>query len=581
MSTTPDHGKILIVDDTPENLTVLRKMLAGQGYNVRPAINGEIALKSIRSDPPDLILLDIIMPEMDGYEVCAILKSSEETRHIPVIFISALSETEDIVKAFRAGGVDYITKPFQAEEVLSRVGTQIALHNAMREKKTAHDMLETILASIENTIVTVDGDLTIINANKPLGQICSGGHPGEDMFKPQPEKNPGPCTETLLKTLETGKPVKERRVRCDCGGKRDRTLVLNTAPLPSGKALPEGAVLVIRDISRMVRLEKKLVADNSFHSIIGKHEKMREVFSLLERTAELDINMLICGESGTGKELIAEAIHRESSRSEGPLVKANCAALSENLLESELFGHVKGAFTGAVKDRVGRFQMAEGGTLFLDEIGEISPAFQAKLLRFLEYREFERIGDSKTLKADVRVVAATNRDLAAMVEEKTFRQDLFYRLKGIMIQLPPLRERGDDIGLLTTHFVRLLSESMGRQISGVSDGVERFFLRHPWPGNVRELKTTLHHACALCTGELIEMDHLPQDLVSADVPSRPAAAVTPSAPAPLSGQETEKERILAVLEQTDWNKAKSARLLKISRATLYTKILKYGLTPES
>ena len=240
MSTLSDHGKILIVDDTPENLTVLRKMLAGRGYNVRPAINGEIALKSVRSDPPDLILLDIIMPEMDGYEVCAVLKSSEETRHIPVIFISALSETEDIVKAFRAGGVDYITKPFQAEEVLSRVGTQIALHNAIQEKKTAHDMLETILTSIENTIVTVDNDLTIINANKPLHQICADSHPDKEMFKQQP----GPCSEALRQTLDTGKPVKERRVNCDCGGKQNRTLVLNTAPLPSRGEAPGGAVLV-------------------------------------------------------------------------------------------------------------------------------------------------------------------------------------------------------------------------------------------------------------------------------------------------------------------------------------------------
>lgn len=421
-------NNILIVDDTPENLTVLLQMLTEQGYRVRPALSGEIALKSVQADPPDLILLDILMPEMDGYEVCGVLKSSERTSQIPIIFISALSEVEDVVKAFQAGGVDYITKPFQVDEVLARVRTHLELQNALHEKEESQLMLQTILDSIENTIVTVDDQLQIININRATDNICTGLPGDESTFQERLKSGSGPCAEVLRQTLESNKPVKEYRVKCSCERGVDKTLVLNTAPLVRQQGEAGGAVLVIRDITRLATLEKKFVEQHSYHNIIGKSENMQQVYSLLARTAELDVNMLICGDSGTGKELIAEAVHYASRWVKGPLVKVNCAALSESLLESELFGHVRGAFTGAVKGRVGRCQAAEGGTLFLDEIGDISPQFQAKLLRFLEQKEFERIGDSRTLKADVRVIAATNQDLSAKVKEKKFREDLFFRL---------------------------------------------------------------------------------------------------------------------------------------------------------
>jgi len=382
MNSSYANNTILIVDDTPDNLTVLRKMLTQHGYKIRPAINGDIALKSIRSAPPDLILLDIIMPDMDGYEVCDILKSKEETKHIPIIFISALSETENIVKAFQAGGVDYITKPFQAEEVLSRVRTHLELQNAIYEKQAAHNTLQTILDSIENTIITVDSNLKVINNNKPDAPPCRFLSNVQSSFKNNLIHKDSPCAEVLHQTIKTKKPVTEHRVSCSCEGNSGKTVVLNTAPLNSPANANTGAVLVIRDVTRLTQLEKRLLEQHSYYKIIGKNEKMQEIYTLLDRTAELDINMLICGESGTGKELIADAIHFSSNRAAGPLIKTNCAALPETLLESELFGHVKGAFTGAVKDRIGRFQAAEGGTLFLDEIGDISPAFQAKLLRF-------------------------------------------------------------------------------------------------------------------------------------------------------------------------------------------------------
>jgi DNA-binding NtrC family response regulator len=574
-------NNILIVDDTPENLTILLKMLEEQGYRVRPALSGEIALKAVQTDPPDLILLDIMMPEMDGYEVCRILKSNELTSQIPIIFISALTEINDIVQAFQVGGVDYITKPFQIAEVLARVNTHVELQNAIREKEESHFMLQTILDSIENTIVTVDDQLLIVNANRELADICTGLLGDEKTFQDGLKSGSCPCAEALLQTIKSNKPVKEFRVQCNCGGGIDRTLVLNTAPLVRQQNELGGAVLVIRDITRLAELEKSLLERHSYNNIIGKSEKMQKIYSLLESTVDLDVNMLVCGNSGTGKELIAEAIHYASSRAAGPLVKVNCAALTESLLESELFGHVRGAFTGAVKDRVGRCQAAEGGTLFLDEIGDISPHFQAKLLRFLEQKEYERVGDSKTLKADVRVVAATNQDLAAKVSEKKFREDLFYRLKGVLIQLPPLSERGEDIPLLASHFMRVFRKSLDKNIESLAEDVTRIFLEYSWPGNVRELKSVIQYACALCPEEVIQKEHLPPEIFTDNALERLARRKTDRMnEAPLD-RGSEKESILAMLEKTDWNKAKAARLLGVSRATLYTKLLKHGIETKS
>ena len=573
-------NNILIVDDTPENLSVLRHMLTEQGYRVRPALNGELALNSIKKDPPDLILLDVLMPEMDGYEVCRILKSDEKNSHIPIIFISALNDVEDIVKAFRTGGVDYITKPFREEEVLARVRTHLDLKEALSEKEEAQLLLQTTLDSIENTIVAVDERLQIINANRSLDEICPNVPGDERSFQDRLWEGTGPCAEVLLRTLESREPVKEHRICCSCREATDKTFVLNTAPLVGKRSELGGAVLVIRDITRLAALEKSLLEQHSYHNIIGKSERMQKLYALLEQTSDLEVNALICGDSGTGKELIAEAIHYASRRVKGPLVKVNCAALSESLLESELFGHVRGAFTGAVKDRTGRIQTAEGGTLFLDEIGDISPQFQAKLLRFLEQKEFERIGDSKTLKADVRVVAATNHDLSAKVREQEFREDLFFRLKGILIQLPTLSERAEDIPLLTSHFIQDFRKSMNKNIEGLSEEVTKIFLEYSWPGNIRELKSAIHYACALCPEEVIQKEHLPPELCSENAPGYSTGSKTALGYTNHPGQGSEKEVILKALEKTDWNKAKTARNLGVSRATLYSKLLKYGIETQ-
>ena len=576
-----NKNNILIVDDTPDNLSVLRQLLTEKGFLVRPALSGEIALKAVKAQVPDIILLDIIMPEMDGYEVCHILKSDAKTAHIPIIFISALTEVKGIIKAFEAGGVDYITKPFRTEEVMARVQTHLDLQNAIQAREASQLMLQTILDSIDNIIVTVDKDLQIINTNRPLESICSDVPGDKKTFQDRLTEGIGPCAEALQRALRSTEKIRELRVECSCGRQANKTIVLNAAPLVGQHHESNGAVLVIRDISRLASLEKSFIEQNSYRNIVGKNEMMQKIYNLLEQTADLDVNLLICGASGTGKELIAEAVHSASSRAAMPLIKVNCAALSENLLESELFGHVSGAFTGAEKDRIGRCQAAEGGTLFLDEIGDISLNFQAKLLRFLEQKEFERIGDSKTLRADVRVVSATNHDLQKKVQAKEYREDLYYRLKGILVNLPPLRDRSDDIPLLTSHFVGLSRKSMGKNISGLDEYVTKLFMDHQWPGNVRELKSVIHYACALCPGELIRKEHLPPEFLSAASGKPPAIKTRDLMGGASMEPGSEKESILAMLEMTDWNKAKTARLLGISRATLYSKMLKYRIEVNS
>jgi transcriptional regulator with PAS, ATPase and Fis domain len=326
---------------------------------------------------------------------------------------------------------------------------------------------------------------------------------------------------------------------------------------------------VVRDITRLTDLERELKERYQFHNIIGKSRKMQEIFRLFEDLADTDTTVLITGESGTGKELVARALHYESIRAAKPLVTVNCSALAENLLESELFGHVKGAFTGAVKDKVGRFQMADGGTIFLDEIGETSSLIQLKLLRVLQEKVFELVGDSKPIAVDMRVIAATNRDLKEKIKSGEFREDLYYRLKVVEIMLPPLRERREDIPLLVDHFLSLFDRKFEKNIDGISSEVLSTFMQYLWPGNIRELEHAIEHAFVLCRDRTINVDHLPPEI-------KKYSKIQPHVSEKTSGYELQE--ILQALKKTHWNKAKAARMLGISRPTLYQKIKEYNLT---
>ena len=316
-------------------------------------------------------------------------------------------------------------------------------------------------------------------------------------------------------------------------------------------------------------LRKELAKQYQFHDLISKSPKMQKIFEFARTVAKSNSNILILGESGTGKELLARAIHNESLRAAGPFVAVSCVALPETLLESELFGHEKGAFTDAVTQKKGKFELAHGGTLFLDEIGDISPKLQLNLLRVLQEKEFTRVGGTKPIKVDVRIIAATNRDLKKAVDEGKFRDDLYYRLNVISIQIPPLRERKEDIPLLVHRFIEKFNIELGKRVEKISEEALKTLMKYDWPGNVRELENVIERAMVITKGTLIK----PEDIQISAEPSKEVRVEGEDK----SLRAVERAHIQRVLEENDWNIQRSAQILGIDRVTLYKKIKKYGL----
>jgi DNA-binding NtrC family response regulator len=430
---------ILIVDDEPTNVDLLEQELGDAGYRTKSAGNGEQAIALAGDTKPDLILLDVMMPGIDGYEVCRRLKAKEATRAIPVIFLTALSDSFEKVRGFGAGAVDYVTKPFDLEELLARIRTHLALRREIR----------------------------------PL---------------------------------------------------KDETRLL-----------------------------------------VGELSALRMQIAQIAAT---ESNVLIQGETGTGKELVARAIHEASARRARALVAVNCAALPRELVESELFGHEKGAFTGALSQRRGRFELAEGGTLLLDEVGELPPETQAKLLRVLQERSFERVGGAKTLKSDVRVIAATNRDLQEQVNAGRFRADLYYRLNVFPIVVPPLRSRRGDIPLLVQHLAEKAARRLGRTLEAVSPAFVERAVADDWPGNVRELENVIERALIMSGGTLLD---------GSDVFS---SVSQPGSPVGQTLEAMERSYILRVLEAAGWQiegERGAARVLGLNPSTLRGRLRKLGI----
>jgi PAS domain S-box-containing protein len=345
-----------------------------------------------------------------------------------------------------------------------------------------------------------------------------------------------------------------------------------------------GAVVTITDISPIKRLETEVTQLRheveeryQVHNIVGKGQAMQRVFELLELAAASETTVLVRGETGTGKEMVAKAIHFHSPRKNGPLVSVNCSALSETLVESELFGHVRGSFTGAVKDHVGRFERANGGTIFLDEVGEIPQAVQVKLLRVIQEREIERIGESKPRKVDVRIIAATHRDLRDRVEKGLFREDLFYRLNVFPIYLPPLRERKEDIAPLVAHFVGKYNERTKKGIAGLNPDAMRMVMDYCWPGNVRDLENAIEHAFVTCRQKNIDALDLPLEIRRTDLKDRICGKrrdAIPEAPTPKpSRRAATRGELLALLQDCEWNKAEVARRLGITRTQVWRRMV--------
>jgi DNA-binding NtrC family response regulator len=456
------QASVLVVDDTPENLRLLVEILTAQGYEVRPVTTGPQALQAAAHAPPDLILLDINMPDMDGFEVCERLKTGAHA-DVPVIFLTAMSDPADKLRAFKAGGVDYITKPFDVEEVLARVGAHVALRRTRQE-------------------------------------------------------------------------------------------------------VIRGAVLRERLAQENVYLRRE-VRERAGSLLVGDSPAIRALLDEVTQVAPTTATVLLLGETGTGKELVATEIHERSPRAGRPMVRVNCAAIPTALIESELFGREKGAYTGALARQAGRFEVADGSTIFLDEVGELPLEVQVKLLRVLQERQIERLGSSRPLSVDVRVVAATNRDLERAVAAGTFREDLYYRLNVFPIQVPPLRERADDIAALVHAFVDEFAATLGKRIDVIAREDLQALQRHAWPGNVRELRNAIERAVIVSAGPRLRIE----------VP-RARTAGPRLASSRLA--DVEREHIRTVLERTGWRvrgRGGAAELLDLKPSTLEDRMARLEL----
>ncbi len=440
---------VLIVDDDLHILEVLEARLSSMDFQVRKAINAQDALEILRAGPVDLMITDVRMPGMGGMDLfheARLLRAG-----LPVIFLTAYGTIPDAVRAVKAGAVDYLTKPFDGRDLVSKV-------------------------------------------------------------------------KAILK-----KPAPQAGVE----------------PLPPLKQDFWG----------------------------GKSTAMRELHDLIDRIAPSDVNVLLLGESGVGKELVARLLHQRGARRQYPFVVVDCGSTPAGLLESELFGHVRGAFTHAIKDKKGLIEAAEGGTLFLDEIGNISPEMQVRLLRFLEDRKIRRIGDLREIPVNCRVISATNADLPADVESGEFREDLYYRLRVVTLKIPPLRERREDIPVLAQHFVQNFCEAHALAAVKLPPETIRWLTDYPWPGNVRELKNAIEGAAVLCRDGVL----LPSDLHRTGLPQSPLKVHGGSGADSLSLEESERNAIVRALQQAGWVQKDAAQLLGISRRAIHYKIKKYGI----
>jgi PAS domain S-box-containing protein len=437
------------------------------------------------------------------------------------------------------------------------------------------DQFETILDSISDGVFTVDENWHITYFNNAAEKIT--GVPREeaigerccDVFRAS-------ICETgcvLRETLKTGKPVINKAIYI-INFKGERIPIsISTAILHDSKGNIIGGAETFRDLSMVEQLKKELESRYSFEDIISKSPNMQHTLEVLPVIAQSNSTVLIQGASGTGKELLARAIHNISSRHKHPFIAVNCGALPDNLLESELFGYKAGAFTDAKKDKPGRFKLADKGTIFLDEMGDISPMMQVRLLRFLQERTFEPLGSTETLKVDVRVIIATNKNLQEMVEVGEFREDLYYRLNVITLDLPPLQQRKEDIPLLTDHFISKYNKLHNKDIVGVSPEVMRNFMSYNFPGNIRELENFIEHAFVLCSGGIIQLEHLPDNIKgkSSDTEFTTNTSL----------EEFEKHMIKEALNRNHGNRQATADELGIHKTTLFRKIRRFGITlPE-
>ena len=622
-----DKSIILVVDDHPQNTELLEAHLVPQGYEVVKAASGEDALKILSGHQIDLVLLDVMMPGMSGFEVLEKIRADKKTRLIPVVMLTVLKETEDRVKSLEAGCDDFISKPFDRQVLLARVKSLLRI-------KWLHDEVEEARQLVESVINTVRGPLIVLDQNLRV-VIVNGSF--YDFFRVRPEETVGqiiydlgngqwdiPQLRELLEEIlplnsvfndfevehafESIGPkimhLNARRIHQEKNHeqfillsmedvsereyfKRNLEIIIEarTAELAlarqeaeKGRDFAEASLSEIKILKKKLEGEKaylneEIKLEHNHENIIGKSDALKYVLYKVGQIAAIDTTILVLGETGTGKELVARAIHHGSPRKNRALVKINCAALPANLIESELFGHEKGAYTGSSSRQLGRFEIADGATLFLDEIGELPLELQSKLLRVIQDGEFERLGSSHTLKVNARIIAATNRNLEEEVQQGRFREDLFYRLNVFPITMPPLRDRIVDVPLLVEYYVKKIAKRLGKPNAMVPQTMMETLMNYHWPGNVRELENILERAVIISSGPKL---HVADDF------NTPFACLSKGKKTPgvKTLEEVEREYIVRVLEQTHWKVSgeNSATLvLGLNRSTLRARMRKLDI----
>ena len=565
----PENYRILLVDDEEGIRFTLGYLLRNEGYQVDVAAGHVDVIVSLQAAHYDLAFVDIMLAGESGIDVLHDIKAISPATQ--VVMFTGRPEVKTAAEAIRLGAFDYIIKPVQPNALLSLTLLALTSKKMSDDKERYRANLDAIFQTISDSILMVDKEGRLAHFNATAGSVY--GYTNEMIGSKISDINlrcGGEFRAALMETLRTNTPGELRRFECRIPDGKTQIINFRSKPIAEADGTASGAVGVIRDETHLVELEHSLQKRGQFHNITGVSDPMQRVYALIEALADVPTTVLIQGESGTGKELVAAALHYAGVRAKGPFVKVNCSALSESLLESELFGHVRGAFTGAIADKIGRFQKAHRGTLFLDEIGDISPLIQMRLLRVLQEREFERVGDSTPFKVDVRIIVATNRDLAAMVSQGTFRQDLYFRLDVVRLALPALRERLSDLDLLVTSFIAKFNTRLGRHIQGVSEDVMKLFHRHAWPGNVRELEHAIEHACVLCKSDIIVVQHLPPGLLD----SVQNGVHTSSANLPCAPLQKKKLTLEEALEMSGGNQTHAAKLLGVTRLTIYRQLKK-------
>jgi PAS domain S-box-containing protein len=564
--------RILAIDDEEIYIHAIVGLLS-EKYKIIIAQNGCEGLEIAQSaPPPDLILLDVLMPDMGGFEVCRQLKEDARTKDIPVVFLSALEAVDHKTRGFEVGGVDYITKPFQGKEVLARVKMHIENQELQRKLARENARFKTLAeAAFEGIFIHDQG--RILDFNSEAIRLFDA-QPHDLMGNNLIDRLPAECRRVV--TNETENPFE-----CMITSSRGDSIPVEIRTRNLDFGVHPVRVTAIRDLSAQKMIEKEKTALQNenrilkislnerykFGDIVGRSPAMKRVYELVSQAASSDFHVIITGESGTGKELVAKTIYKLSSRKNKAFVAVNCSAISESLFEREFFGHQKGSFTGADRNRPGFFDEAHGGTLFLDELGELRPSMQVKFLRVLENGEYIPLGQTKAKKADARIISATNQDLRSLVQQGQFREDLFYRIHVIDIELPPLRNRREDIPLLIELFLsRFRSSGKKPYLTGkMLDTLSHY----EWPGNVRELQNTIQRF--LATGQItLPGGHAMVSIEENDTLNEKGG---------LNGslENLERKLILESLQKTMWNRGQTADLLKISRWTLQRKIQKYDL----